>query len=279
MNKVKNLNDLKVRFVGAGNMATSLIGGLLKRGFLPSQITASDPGGHQRQALVDKFGVQVFGDNNSHFGVPDVLILAVKPQIMKQVAIDIAKSVAQTNTLVISIAAGIKIQHLEKWLSNETAIVRTMPNTPALIGEGATGLFANSKVTKEQKHLTEGIMDSVGISHWVDEEFKIDVVTALSGSGPAYFFLFMEYMQNTAIELGLKPEVAAKLVEQTALGSAILAQRSPDDISVLRKKVTSPNGTTEAALKSFEKNGLEETIKQALKAANDRSIQLSKDYS
>ncbi|MCF6319545.1 MAG: pyrroline-5-carboxylate reductase [Proteobacteria bacterium] len=276
---MKNLNDLKVRFVGAGNMATSLIGGLLKRGFLPSQITASDPGGHQRQVLAEKFGIKVFGDNNSHFGVPDVLILAVKPQIMKQVAIDIAKSVAQTNPLVISIAAGIKIQHLEKWLSKETAIVRTMPNTPALIGEGATGLFANTKVSKEQKYLTEGIMDSVGISHWVDEEFKIDVVTALSGSGPAYFFLFMEYMQNTAIELGLKPEVAAKLVEQTALGSAILAQRSPDDISVLRKKVTSPNGTTEAALKSFENNGLEEAIKQAIKAANDRSIQLSKDFS
>jgi len=276
---MKNLTDLKVRFVGAGNMATSLIGGLLNRGFLPSQITASDPGGHQRQVVTEKYGVQSFDDNNAHFGIPDIIILAVKPQIMKKVVLDIADSVASTNALVISIAAGIKIEHLEQWISSEVAIVRTMPNTPALIGEGATGLFANVNVTKEQKHLTEGIMDSVGISHWVDEEFKIDVVTALSGSGPAYFFLFMEYMQKTAIELGLKPEVAAKLVEQTALGSAILAQRSSDDIKVLREKVTSPKGTTEAALNSFNNSNLEEIVKQALTAANDRSIQLSKDFS
>jgi pyrroline-5-carboxylate reductase len=276
---MKKLTDLKVRFVGAGNMASSLIGGLINRGFMPSQITASDPGGHQRQILTEKFGVQTFNDNNAHFGIPDVVILAVKPQIMKKVALDIAQSVQETNALVISIAAGIKIEHLENWLSHDVAIVRTMPNTPALIGEGATGLFANDNVTKEQKHLTESIMDSVGISHWVDAEFKIDVVTALSGSGPAYFFLFMEYMQNTAIELGLSPEVAAKLTEQTALGSAILAQRSPDDIKVLRERVTSPNGTTEAALKSFDENHLEEVIKQALQAANDRSIQLSEDFS
>ncbi len=276
---MKKIEDLKVRFVGAGNMAASLIGGLIKRGFLPSQISASDPGHHQRQILTEKYGVHTYQGNNEHFGIPDVVILAVKPQIMKQVALDIANSVVETNALVISIAAGIKVEHLERWLSTETAIVRTMPNTPALIGEGATGLFANNNVTKQQKHLTEGIMDSVGISHWVDEEFKIDVVTALSGSGPAYFFLFMEYMQKTAVELGLKPDVAAKLVEQTALGSAILAQRSSDDISVLREKVTSPNGTTEAALKSFEGNGLEEIIKQALNAANERSIQLSKDFS
>lgn len=274
---MKRLIDLKVRFVGAGNMATSLIGGLINRGFMPSQITASDPGGHQRQMVTEKFGVQTFNNNNAHFGVPDVVVFAVKPQIMKKVAIDVADSIAETGALVISIAAGIKVEHLESWLSNDTAIVRTMPNTPALIGEGATGLFANNNVTKEQKHLTEGIMDSVGISHWVDEEFKIDVVTALSGSGPAYFFLFMEYMQKTAVELGLSPEVAAKLTEQTALGSAILAQRSSDDITVLREKVTSPKGTTEAALNSFNNNNLEKIIKQALNAANERSIQLSKD--
>ena len=276
---MKKIEDLKVRFVGAGNMAVSLIGGLLKRGFMPSQITASDPGGHQRQVVTEKYGVQSFDDNNAHFGIPDVVIFAVKPQIMKKVALDVANSIAKTNALVISIAAGIKIEHLEEWLSAKTAIVRTMPNTPALIGEGATGLFANSNVNQEQKHMTESIMDSVGISHWVDEEFKIDVVTALSGSGPAYFFLFMEYMQKTAVELGLSPEVAAKLTEQTALGSAILAQRSQDDITLLRQKVTSPNGTTEAALKSFENNGLESIVKQALTAANDRSVQLSKDFS
>jgi pyrroline-5-carboxylate reductase len=276
---MKKLTDLKVRFVGAGNMASSLIGGMLNRGFLPSQITASDPGGHQRQLLTEKFGVQTFNENNAHFGIPDVVILAVKPQIMKQVSLDIAKSISATNALVISIAAGIKVGHLEEWFTARTSIVRTMPNTPALIGEGATGLFANQYVSKDQMYLTEGIMDSVGISHWVDDEFKIDVVTALSGSGPAYFFLFMEYMQKTAIELGLTPEVAAKLTEQTALGSAILAQRSPDDIKILREKVTSPNGTTEAALKSFENNGLEEVVKQAIKAANNRSMQLSKDFS
>ena len=260
-------------------MATSLMGGLINRGFIPNQMTASDPGGRQRQTVSEKFGVQTFSDNNSHFGVPDIVVLAVKPQIMKQVAKDIAHSAEKTNALVISIAAGIKVAHLEKWLSPGTAIVRTMPNTPALIGQGATGLFANSHVKQEQRLLTETIMDSVGISHWVDEEYKIDVVTALSGSGPAYFFLFMQYMQETAIELGLQPEVAAKLTEQTALGSAILAQRSPDDITVLRQKVTSPKGTTEAALNSFDKNHLKKVIKQAIIAANDRSIQLSQDFS
>ena len=208
-----------------------------------------------------------------------MVIFAVKPQIMKKVVLDVAHSIEKTNALVISIAAGIKIEHLENWLSPQCAIVRTMPNTPALIGEGATGLFANNNVNQDQKQMTESIMDSVGISHWVDEEFKIDVVTALSGSGPAYFFLFMEYMQKTAVELGLSPEVAAKLTEQTALGSAILAQRSQDDITLLRQKVTSPNGTTEAALKSFENSGLEQTIKDALTAANNRSVQLSKDFS
>jgi pyrroline-5-carboxylate reductase len=276
---VKKLTDLKVRFVGAGNMATSLIGGLINRGFMPSQITASDPGGHQRQIVTEKFGVQTFNDNNEHFGIPDVVIFAVKPQIMKKVSLDVANSIAQTDSLVISIAAGIKVEHMENWLSAQTAIVRTMPNTPALIGEGATGLFANKNVSREQKHLTESIMDSVGISHWVDEESKIDIVTALSGSGPAYFFLFMEYMQKAAIEMGLTPEVAAKLTEQTALGSAILAQRSSEDVEFLRQQVTSPNGTTEAALNSFKNNDLEKTIKQALYAANERSKQLSDDYS
>ena len=275
---MKKLSNLKVRFVGAGNMATSLIGGLINRGFLPSQITASDPGGHQRQVVTEKFGVKTFGDNNEHFGIPDVVVLAVKPQIMKQVALDVAESVIETGALVISIAAGIKIEHLEQWISKDIPIVRSMPNTPALIGEGATGIFANANVSREQKHLTEAILDSVGISHWVDEEYKIDVVTALSGSGPAYFFLFMEYLQKTAVELGLSEEVAAKLTEQTALGSAILAQRSQDDITVLRQKVTSPNGTTEAALKSFQANDFAKIINQAVKAANHRSQELSEDF-
>ncbi|MEZ5497265.1 MAG: pyrroline-5-carboxylate reductase [Gammaproteobacteria bacterium] len=275
---MKKLSNLKVRFVGAGNMATSLIGGLINRGFLPSQITASDSGGHQRQVVTEKFGVKTFSDNNEHFGIPDVVVLAVKPQIMKQVALDVAESVIETGALVISIAAGIKVEHLEQWISKDIPIVRSMPNTPALIGEGATGLFANANVNREQKHLTEAILDSVGISHWVDEEYKIDVVTALSGSGPAYFFLFMEYLQKTAVELGLSEEVAAKLTEQTALGSAILAQRSQDDITVLRQKVTSPNGTTEAALKSFQANDFAKIINQAVKAANHRSQELSEDF-
>lgn len=276
---MKNLTDLKVRFVGAGNMATSLIGGLIHRGFMPSQIRASDPGGHQRQQVTEKFGVQTYDDNNAHFGKPDVVIFAVKPQIMKSVVKDVAHSVIQSNALVISIAAGIKVEHLQQWISNDVSIVRTMPNTPALIGQGATGLYANQWVSSEQKYLTECIMDSVGICHWVDQEFKIDVVTALSGSGPAYFFLFMEYMQKAAVELGLSAEVAAKLTEQTALGSAILAQRSTDDIAQLRDKVTSPNGTTEAALKAFNEGEFEAIIKKAINAANHRSIELSHDFS
>lgn len=275
---MKPLSDIKVRFVGAGNMASSLIGGLLNRGFMPNQLSASDPGGRQRQKIWDRYGVPVFPDNNEHFGVPDIVILAVKPQNMKRVVMDVRSSLLETNPLVVSIAAGIEVKNLQNWLSESMSIVRTMPNTPALIGQGATGLFANQNVSAEQRKMTESIMDSVGISHWVDDEGLIDVVTALSGSGPAYFFLFMEYMQKVAEDLGLSHEVANKLTEQTALGSALLAQRSPHNFQRLRENVTSPNGTTEAALNSFAKDDIYQAFKHALEAANQRSVELSKEF-
>lgn len=275
---MKSISDIKVRFVGAGNMASSLIGGLLNRGFMPAQLSASDPGGRQRQKIWEKYRVDVYSKNTEHFGNPEIVIFAVKPQILNKVTRDLKSLLIQNNPLIISIAAGIQLDDLENWLSDDLAIVRTMPNTPALIGQGATGLYGNRNVTKEHKQMTESIMDSVGISHWVEKESHIDIVTALSGSGPAYYFLFMEYMQKIAEDMGLNSKVANKLTEQTAIGAALLAQRSQHDFKKLRENVTSPNGTTEAAMNSFKKDDLFNSFKHAIEAAHNRSTELSKEF-
>lgn len=275
---MKNIQDLRIRFVGAGNMAASLIGGLIQKGLMPSQITASDPGENQRTHIEQQFQVQTFGDNNAHFGMPDIVVIAVKPQIMKKVLDDVKASLALVNPLIISVAAGITTDQIARWTDASHAIVRAMPNTPALIGQGAIGMFANGHVTQEQKFQTEQLMDAVGTSIWVTEEVNIDAVTALSGSGPAYFFMFMEHLQQAAEDLGLSPENAALLTKKTATGAALLAERSPESLRVLKDRVTSPNGTTYAALQSFEHSATDKTVKTALQAAFDRSIEMSKEF-
>ena len=277
---VKAKQELRIRFVGAGNMASSLIGGLLSCGFNSAQISASEPDADQRDYVASEFKIQVFADNNANFGYPDIVVLAVKPQVMKAVLADVADKVNATNPLIISVAAGITIDQMAAWIGGDGthAIVRTMPNTPALIGQGAIGMFANSFVSAEQKSQTEDIMSAVGTALWVDAEGLIDSVTALSGSGPAYFFAFMEALQTAAEELGLSTEQAALLTQKTASGAALLAERSPESLATLRQRVTSPNGTTAAALDSFEKDHLKQTVKHALDAAHDRSIELSKEF-
>ena len=197
---------------------------------------------------------------------------------MKQVLEDVAPSVRRTNPLVVSVAAGITTDQISHWLGADLATVRTMPNTPALIGQGAIGMFANPSVTAEQQQLTEQVMDAVGTSIWVTEEADIDAVTALSGSGPAYFFMFMQYLQQAGQKLGLSEANAALLAKKTAVGSALLAERSPESLQQLKDRVTSPNGTTAAALESFAENHIEQIIEQALTAANDRSVALSKEF-
>lgn len=275
---MRSIYDIRIRFVGAGNMAASLIGGLIAKGITASQITASDPGQNQRDHIEAQFQIQTYGDNNIHFGMPDIVILAVKPQIMKQVLADVKNSIENTNPLVISVAAGITTAQIERWLNPGMAVVRTMPNTPALIGQGAIGLFANANVSAEQQQLTEQIMGAVGTAIWVSQEVNIDAVTALSGSGPAYFFMFMEHMQQAAEKLGLTPENAALLTKKTAVGAALLAERSPESLKTLRERVTSPNGTTAAALDSFKANAIDDVIQQAIQAANDRSVTLSQEF-
>ncbi len=275
---MKSIQDIRVRFIGAGNMAASLIGGLINKGLTASQISASDPGENQREYIEQQFQIQTYGDNNSHFGMPDIVLIAVKPQIMKQVLADVRDTIKTTQPLVISVAAGITTAQIATWLGAELPVVRTMPNTPALIGQGAIGMFANPAVGEEQKQLTEQVMDAVGTSIWVKDEYKIDAVTALSGSGPAYFFMFMEYLQQAAEKLGLSAEDAALLTKKTAIGAALLAERSPESLTQLKDRVTSPNGTTEAALNSFSNAKIEQTIEQAVKAANERSITLSKEF-
>ncbi len=275
---MKSIQDIRIRFVGAGNMAASLIGGLINKGMTASQITASDPGKNQRDYIEKQFQILTYGDNNAHFGMPDIVIIAVKPQIMKKVLKNVAPSIVRTSPLVVSVAAGITTQQIKQWLGAELPVVRTMPNTPALIGQGAIGMYANEAVDENQKLMTEQVMDAVGTSIWVKKESKIDAVTALSGSGPAYFFMFMEYLQQAAEKLDLSAEDAALLTKKTAIGAALLAERSPETLSQLKDRVTSPNGTTAAALASFTANDIRNIIEKAIQAANDRSVELSKEF-
>ncbi len=278
MTQMRSIQDIRIRFIGSGNMAASLMGGLLNKGITASQITASDPGENQRAYIEEQFQILTYGDNNAHFGMPDIAIIAVKPQIMKMVLADVKDSIQRTQPLVISVAAGITTRQMAAWLAAELPIVRTMPNTPALIGQGAIGMFANQQVSAEQRQLTEQIMGAVGTSIWVKKEAQIDAVTALSGSGPAYFFMFMEYLQQAAEKLGLDAGDAALLAKKTATGAALLAERSPESLNTLKQRVTSPNGTTAAALDSFTANHIEQVIEAAVSAAKNRSEELSREF-
>lgn len=265
-----------IGFIGAGNMANSLIRGLLARGVNSNSILAADVDADKLKHLSDDCKITA-GTNQQIADSADVIVLAVKPQVIEVVCNDLELVATEGSRLIVSIAAGITIQHLHKWLGEQVAIVRCMPNTPALIGKGISGLYANANVSELQKRTAEELMDAVGVSVWVDQESDIDIVTAVSGSGPAYFFLFIEAMQDTAREMGLSEAVARSLVYQTAVGAAELAINSEDDISELRRKVTSPGGTTEQAINRFEADGIREIVKHALTAARDRSIELANE--
>jgi len=263
-------------FIGCGNMAASLINGLVADGYDPDKIMASDPDSEKLGHITSLCGVHSSTDNAAAVEFAQVLIMAVKPQALEQVATSIAPAVQESKPLVISIAAGVLEQDLENWLGGDLALVRTMPNTPAMIQIGATALHANPRVNSDQKDLAESILRAVGLTQWVESESMINAVTALSGSGPAYFFLVMEAMESAAVELGLPAETAHLLTLQTALGAARMAMESSDTPATLRERVTSPGGTTEAALQSFEDDGLRDLFLQALTKARDRSIELSK---
>ncbi|MDO9270237.1 MAG: pyrroline-5-carboxylate reductase [Methylobacter sp.] len=266
----------KIGFIGGGNMASSLISGLIASGHAPEQIWVSDINPDTLTNLKKQLNINTSANNDDVINAVDVVVLAVKPQTLAAVAQSIAALIQQKKSLVVSIAAGINQNSLSRWLGADTAIVRCMPNTPALVLTGATALHANGKVTDEQRDLAENILRSVGIALWVDDEAELDAVTAVSGSGPAYYFLLMEAMEKAALELGLSQETARLLVQQTALGAAKIALESAESPEQLRKRVTSPGGTTQQAIETFEQGGFTELVSKALHAARDRSIEMSK---
>ena len=267
------MNQPRIAFIGAGNMAASLIGGLRAQGVPAERIRASDPSAEQRARLGAEHGIFLCADNAEAVAGADVVVLAVKPQVMKAVCQALAPSLTG-NPLIVSIAAGIPCASLEQWLGPK-AIVRCMPNTPALLRQGVSGLFANARVSPAQRAQAEQLLSAVGVALWLDEERLIDAVTAVSGSGPAYFFLLIEVMTAAGEQLGLPRETAAQLTLQTALGAARMATESDVDAAELRRRVTSPNGTTEAAIKAFQAGGFETLVQQALNAAAARSAELA----
>ncbi|HEY5700855.1 MAG TPA: pyrroline-5-carboxylate reductase [Gammaproteobacteria bacterium] len=268
------MTEDNIAFIGGGNMATSLIGGLIADGFPNDGIWVTDLDDQKLAELQDRFQVNTTSDNVLAVRRAETIVLAVKPQVMTPVIEGIASAAKSAAPLVISIAAGVREPDIRSGFGYDAAIVRTMPNTPALLGCGATALFANTYVSAEQRSRAENVMRAVGITIWVDQESMLDTVTALSGSGPAYYFRLMELMENIGVEMGLSRESARALTVQTALGAARMASETEDSPSVLRQRVTSPGGTTQAALESLAAGGMEELITKALKAARDRAVEL-----
>lgn len=258
-------------------MASSIIGGLVANGFPPANISVSDPIAENRERLAGDFGIATAADNNAICAAADLIVLAVKPQVMKGVAQGISGALDH-RPVVVSIAAGIPLAALESWLGTDKVLVRTMPNTPALVHRGATGMFANDNVSNVQKTAVEQLFSAVGISVWLDSEDDLDAVTALSGSGPAYFFFLMEAMQKEAIALGLNASTARRLTVQTALGAATMAAESDVDSAELRRRVTSPGGTTEQAILRFSEGGLPGLVTAAMTAARDRAREMAEEF-
>lgn len=267
--------NCNICFIGGGNMAQALIGGLISRGLPPTRITVSDPVEQIRQLLQEK-EVHVTQDNVAAIQNADVVVLAVKPQVLATVLRPLKGLLS--DKLVISIIAGAEIQTISN-LIDSNRIVRVMPNTPALVQTGAHGIYANDVVIASDRELTSQILAATGLTIWVNSEAQIDAVTAVSGSGPAYFFYLMESMIRAGKNLGLDEKVATALTLQTALGAAQMAITSSNTPSELRKNVTSPNGTTQAALEVFDRAQISQNIQSALAAAQKRSQELAQELS
>lgn len=263
-----------ITFIGGGNMASSLIGGLIADGAPPDTLRASDPDEGRLRELRDRFGVHTATDNREAARHADTVVFAVKPQMMADVVREVASELAQSKPLVVSIAAGVREPDIRRWLGYEAPIVRVMPNTPALVRSGASALYANANVLPAQRSRAESVLRAVGVTVWLEDEGDMDAVTALSGSGPAYFFLLMELMEDAGRELGLPRDTARLLSLQTAMGAAKMALESADDPATLRARVTSPGGTTERAVQALLDGGLPGLVSGALRAARERSIEL-----
>ncbi len=264
----------RLAFIGGGNMARSLIGGLLKTGVAASTIQVAEPQAASRESLGREFGVATFAENALAIANAEVIVLAVKPQIMPRIQADLRDTLQRNRPLLISIAAGVRLDQLERWFG-ALPIVRCMPNTPSLIGAGATGLCANSRVSPPQKAQAQHILDSSGLTRWIDDEHLMDSVTAVSGSAPAYFFAMVEAMEDAAVAQGLSRDTARALAAQTCLGAGRMLVESGEAPGELRKRVTSPNGTTQAALDSFAADGLPKMVARAMAAAQHRGAELA----
>ncbi|MCD6039228.1 MAG: proC [Gammaproteobacteria bacterium] len=255
-------------------MGSSLLEGLLTKQYPSEKITITDVSVEKLNQIKKRFNVNTTTNNLDATEKSDIIIFAIKPQIFSKIALELSVSIQQKKPLVISIAAGITVSSIQNWLGGEIPIIRSMPNTPALIGCGATALFANDYITQKQRHLAETILRAVGITLWLDEEKLIDAVTALSGSGPAYFFLIIEALQQAGERLGLSKEFSRLLTLQTAYGAARMALESEKSITELRKAVTSPGGTTEQGIKILEEANIREIMAKATLAAKKRAEEL-----
>ena len=276
MDSESTLHELSFAFIGGGNMARSLIGGALEAGVPPTRVRVGEPSSEQRARLTDEFGVECTESNGDAVENADVVVLAVKPQVAAD-AVRAITSRIDGHAVVISIMAGIRTDDLRRWLGVGPAIVRCMPNTPALIGFGMTALFAGSGLTGAGRAHAAALLGAVGETVWVDDESQLDAVTAVSGSGPAYLFLVIEALQAAGIALGLPAETAAALARQTARGAAEMAA-SGADVAELRRQVTSPGGTTAAALAVLEDHGLRDAFARAVAAAAARSRALADEF-
>ena len=256
-------------------MARSLAGGLIANGWRAGRILLADPDPAQRAAVEKRLRVRTYAANADVVARAEVLVLAVKPQVLPAVAAEIAPSLRRHRPLVVSIAAGIRIADLERWFGAPLPIIRVMPNTPALIHAGAAGLYANPLADQAMRETAESILRAVGIAVWLADEAQLDVVTALSGSGPAYFFLVMEALERAAIGEGLDPAAARLLTLETGYGAAKMALESGEDPATLRARVTSPGGTTERALQILAEGGLVSLFQRALRGATARSCELA----
>lgn len=265
---------MKITFLGGGNMANALIGGMLKQGFAAADITVIDPGSEARAKLAQAYAVNCLETANTLASVGDLLVLAVKPQQMKEAVAALVGKLGEA--VVVSIAAGLDLATLSRFLGGHRRIVRCMPNTPALIGAGITGLCPAPEVDAAGRAAAERVLRAVGSTVWIADEGKMDGVTALSGSGPAYLFLFIEALQQAAADLGFTPEQGRQLAIETVQGAAALAAQSSEPAALLRERVTSKGGTTEAALKTMAEKGVKEGIVAGVMAAEARGRELGK---
>ncbi|MEM1112594.1 MAG: pyrroline-5-carboxylate reductase [Pseudomonadota bacterium] len=271
------MKELSIAFIGAGNMAGSIIGGLVAAGHAPERIRAADPIPESLARVAAIAPIVMCKSNAEAAEGADVVILAVKPQVMRDASSSIAEAVDASGAVCLSIAAGVTVSSLEQRLGAGSAVVRCMPNTPALLGVGASGLYANAHTRPDQREVAAYILGAVGSTCWVEREVDLDAITALSGSGPAYFFLFMEAMVASGQRLGLDAATATQLATQTALGAARMAIEDEASLPELRRRVTSPGGTTEAAVAVFQDRAIEGVVDSAMQAAFDRAAELARE--